>query len=131
MPKWTARAVTRCDGAALETRAVDRDPSGFDLDDVAGKSADDLANWLRVASTCAGAQITAGETLLGDRNRQAGGDQIAAPEFAGDDAIDPAGAALSVFEISTPNALPTAIRTAAAIAIPAIVPMGPRAPSRR
>jgi len=38
-------------------------------------------------------------------------------------------AALSVFEISTPNALPTPIRIVAAIAIPASVPIGLRAPS--
>jgi len=39
MPKWTVRAVTRCNGAALQTHAVHRNPSGFDLLDVTGKGA--------------------------------------------------------------------------------------------
>jgi hypothetical protein len=87
MRKWTARAVARRNSAPRETHTVDRDPSGFDLYDVAGKCADDLADRFRTSRASSGAQIPARDAFLGNRNWQAGSYQIAPGKSVRNNAI--------------------------------------------
>src|SRR5208282_5585056 len=88
MRKPTPGAVMRRNFAARESCAVHRNPSGFDLDAIAGESTDDLAHRLRVAGARASAQIAARKTLLGDRDRQACRNQFATLNPVSGDTID-------------------------------------------
>src|SRR5260370_39694169 len=88
MRKRAVCAVMRGNFAARESCAVHRNPSGFDLDAIAGESTHDLAHRLRVARARASAQIAAPETLLGDRDRQACRHPVATLNPVSDDTID-------------------------------------------
>jgi hypothetical protein len=71
--------------------AVYGNPISLDVDDVTGKSASDLPDWLGTSDARTGQEIASLETLLRDVEWQAGGDQIAALHLARNHAIDASG----------------------------------------
>jgi hypothetical protein len=68
--------------------AVYGNPISLDVDDVTGKSASDLPDWLGTSDARTGLQIASAETLLRDVKWQAGGNQIAVLHLERNHAID-------------------------------------------
>jgi hypothetical protein len=66
-----------CDGAVWEHLSVDGNPSGLHFQNVTGKGFNNLRDRLGSARAIALLKVTANKPFLCDRNRQAGGNELA------------------------------------------------------
>jgi len=80
-------AVARCNGTVCEQLSVDRNPSGLHFQNVTGKRSNNLRDRLGSARAIALLKVTASESFLCDRCRQAGTNELAV--FDGYSAYDP------------------------------------------
>ena len=87
MWQWSAYAVVCCDGAVSEHLSVDGNPSGPHFHKVTGKGSNNLRDRLGSARAIALLKVTASESVLCDRCRQAGTNELAV--FDGYSAYEP------------------------------------------
>jgi len=87
MWQWSAYAVVCCDGAVSEHLSVDGNPSGMHFQNVTGKGSNNLRDRLGSARAIALLKVTASESFLCDRCRQAGTNELAV--FDGSSAYAP------------------------------------------
>ena len=87
MWQWSAYAVVCCDGAVCEHLSVDGNPSGLHFHKVAGKGSNNFRDRLGSARAIALLKVTASESFLCDRCRQAGTNELAV--FDGYPVYDP------------------------------------------
>src|SRR5271156_6835823 len=73
----SAYAVVCCDGAVREHLSVDGNPSGLHFQNVTGKGSNNLRDRLGSARAIALLKVTANESFMCDRCRQAGTNQLA------------------------------------------------------
>jgi hypothetical protein len=83
----SAYAVVCCDGAVWEHLSVDRNPAGLHFHNVTGKGSNNLRDRLGSARAVALLKVTASDSFLCDRCRQAGTNELAV--FDGYSAYDP------------------------------------------
>jgi len=89
MWQWSAYAVVCCDGTVSEHFSVDGNTSGPHFHKVAGKGSDNLRDRLDSAWAIAFPEVTASQSFLCDRGRQAGANEFAAlNRYFGNDPVN-------------------------------------------
>src|ERR1700691_1611936 len=77
MRQWSAHAVVCCDCAVCEHLSVDGNPAGLYFQNVTGKGSNNLRDRLGSARAIALLKVTASDSFLCARCRQAGTNELA------------------------------------------------------